>query len=93
MATIFPEICTSTRSLMPRSRGPLNNRLSSGQFLFRRQARYTEWETDKSGPARRVYRLTDKGERHLDEWATVLDHVSKSMSRFVKETRVLRSEG
>lgn len=45
------------------------------------------WETDKGGPARRVYRLTAKGEQHLEEWATVLDHVSKTMARFVKDTR------
>ena len=47
----------------------------------------SEWDTDKTGPARRVYKLTAKGERHLEEWATVLEHVSKSMARFVKETR------
>ena len=47
----------------------------------------SEWETDKGGPARRVYKLTAKGERHLEEWATVLEHVSKSMARFVKDTR------
>jgi PadR family transcriptional regulator, regulatory protein PadR len=47
----------------------------------------SEWETDKGGPARRVYTLTDKGERHLDEWAVVLDHVSKSMARFVKDAK------
>jgi len=47
----------------------------------------SEWETDKAGPARRVYKLTAKGERHLEEWATVLEHVSKSMARFVRETR------
>jgi poly-beta-hydroxybutyrate-responsive repressor len=47
----------------------------------------SEWETDKSGPARRVYKLTARGEQHLEEWATVLEHVSKSMARFVKETR------
>ncbi len=47
----------------------------------------SEWETDKAGPARRVYRLTAKGERHLEEWATVLDNLSKSMARFVKDTR------
>jgi len=51
------------------------------------------WRADQSGPARRVYRLTRKGEDHLREWATVLDHVAKSMSRFVKETRGLVSEG
>jgi PadR family transcriptional regulator, regulatory protein PadR len=47
----------------------------------------SEWETDKAGPARRVYKLTAKGERHLEEWATVLQHVSNSMTRFVRETR------
>jgi len=47
----------------------------------------SEWETDKSGPARRVYRLTAEGERHLEEWAAVLDHVSKSMIRFIKQAR------
>lgn len=45
----------------------------------------SEWETDQNGPARRVYRLTVEGERHLEEWATVLDHMSKSMARFVKK--------
>jgi PadR family transcriptional regulator PadR len=45
------------------------------------------WDIEKSGPARRVYRLTAKGERHLDEWATVLQHVSRSMARFVAEAR------
>ena len=54
----------------------------------------SEWETDKAGPARRVYRLTAKGERHLEEWATVLEHVSKSMARFVKETKAtLQQDG
>lgn len=45
----------------------------------------SEWETDKGGPARRVYTLTPRGEKHLEEWATVLDHVSKSMARFVND--------
>jgi DNA-binding PadR family transcriptional regulator len=47
----------------------------------------SEWETDKSGPARRVYRLTAQGDRHLEEWATVLEHVARSMGRFVREAR------
>jgi DNA-binding PadR family transcriptional regulator len=53
----------------------------------------SEWETESSGPARRVYRLTASGERHLAEWAIVLDHVSKSMSRFVKQARRTLGEG
>lgn len=47
----------------------------------------SEWETDRGGPARRVYRLTATGEQHLEEWASVLEHVSKSMARFVEETK------
>jgi poly-beta-hydroxybutyrate-responsive repressor len=47
----------------------------------------SEWETDKGGPARRVYRLTARGEEHLEEWATVLEHVSKAMNRFVKDAK------
>lgn len=47
----------------------------------------SEWETEGGGPARRVYRLTPTGERHLEEWATVLEHVSKSMARFVEEAK------
>ena len=52
----------------------------------------SEWDVDKSGPARRVYRLTPNGEEHLEEWAAVLDHVSKSMARFVREVRSVRNE-
>jgi len=51
----------------------------------------SEWDTDQNGPARRVYKLTGKGERHLEEWATVLDHVSKSMARFVKSAKALQN--
>jgi DNA-binding PadR family transcriptional regulator len=47
----------------------------------------SEWETDGAGPARRVYKLTQQGERHLEEWASVLEHVSKSMARFVKNAK------
>ena len=47
----------------------------------------SECDTDQGGPARRVYKLTPQGEEHLEEWATVLEHVSKSMARFVKETQ------
>jgi PadR family transcriptional regulator PadR len=50
----------------------------------------SEWDMENSGPARRVYRLTEKGEAHLDEWATVLDHVSRSMARFVRAARKTR---
>lgn len=47
----------------------------------------SEWEIEDTGPARRVYRLTPQGERHLEEWAQVLEHVAGSMRRFVEEAR------
>ena len=31
--------------------------------------------------------LTPRGEQHLEEWVTVLDHMSKSMTRFVKRAK------
>ncbi len=51
----------------------------------------SEWATEKAGPARRIYRLTPQGERHLEEWAEVLDHISKSMARFVASARALKT--
>lgn len=45
------------------------------------------WEEGHGGPARRVYTLTRDGERHLEEWAAVLEKLSKSMTRFVREAR------
>jgi PadR family transcriptional regulator, regulatory protein PadR len=47
----------------------------------------SEWDVEGTGPARRLYRLTPRGKEHLKEWITVLDHMSESMSRFVREAR------
>jgi PadR family transcriptional regulator len=44
----------------------------------------SDWETEAPGPARRVYKVTRQGERHLKEWAQVLEKVAHSMSRFVR---------
>ena len=41
------------------------------------------WETERGGPARRVYALTARGEQHLREWAQVLTKVAASMDRFI----------
>jgi DNA-binding PadR family transcriptional regulator len=47
----------------------------------------SEWDVEGSGPARRFYALTSRGKKHLEEWITVLDHISKSMARLVEEAR------
>ena len=47
----------------------------------------SEWDTEHSGPARRVYALTPRGEEHLGEWVEVLEHMSKSMTRLIMSAR------
>ena len=49
----------------------------------------SEWDVEGSGPARRVHVLTARGEEHLQEWVTVLDHMSRSMKRFIREARAV----
>jgi DNA-binding PadR family transcriptional regulator len=44
----------------------------------------SEWDVAGSGPARRVYSLTNDGVGHLGEWREVLGNLSSSMARFVK---------
>lgn len=47
----------------------------------------SKWDVEGSGPARRLYVLTPRGEEHLEEWVTILDHMSNSMMRFVRRAR------
>ena len=47
----------------------------------------SEWDVEGSGPARRLYVLTPRGEQHLEEWVTVLEHMSRSMAQLVKLAR------
>jgi DNA-binding PadR family transcriptional regulator len=43
------------------------------------------WDTQGTGPAKRVYLLTKDGERHLEEWAEVLGRLSRAMARFSRK--------
>jgi DNA-binding PadR family transcriptional regulator len=43
------------------------------------------WDVSGSGAARRVYELTPEGEEHLREWLAVLERLSGSLARFVKD--------
>ena len=47
----------------------------------------SKWDVRKSGPARRVYSLTESGEHHLGEWTQVLGNLSLSMAQFVEQAR------
>jgi DNA-binding PadR family transcriptional regulator len=50
----------------------------------------SEWDVNGSGPARRVYTLTGRGDEHLQEWLDVLNQVSRSMKRLVAAARRVR---
>jgi PadR family transcriptional regulator, regulatory protein PadR len=39
------------------------------------------WDTHGHGPARRLYRLTDEGWLHVDEWREVLDDLVRSLKK------------
>lgn len=45
----------------------------------------SSWDHSSSGPARRVYELTEAGEEHLLEWMVVMQHLSVSLAKFVAE--------
>src|ERR1700739_163856 len=44
----------------------------------------SNWETDRGGPARRIYALTPGGERHLREWAQGLTKAAGPLGRFIQ---------
>ena len=43
----------------------------------------SSWRTSESGPARRVYRLTDAGEAILRDWVGALENTSISLARWL----------
>jgi PadR family transcriptional regulator, regulatory protein PadR len=45
------------------------------------------WDVSGAGPARRHYRLTPRGEEHLQEWTVILERLAESMLSFTQETR------
>jgi poly-beta-hydroxybutyrate-responsive repressor len=51
----------------------------------------SKWDIAGSGPARRLYALTPHGELHFQEWITVVEHMCKSMKRFVREAQAVTS--
>ena len=51
------------------------------------------WDVSGSGPARRLYELTAEGEEHLCEWLGVLERLSTSLTRFVKDIRTTMENG
>jgi len=53
----------------------------------------SHWQTPSLGRARRVYRLTPAGEKHLQNWVGVLGFLAQSMERFAAEARLVLATG
>lgn len=45
----------------------------------------SSWDTNGSGPARRVYALTDQGTQYLQSWVMNLQKVRQNLDRFLTE--------
>ncbi len=65
-----------------------------GAALYRTLRRLEEhgyvestWDTQSGGPARRIYTITRDGRTHLEDWAHVMDHLSRSMVGFVSKIK------
>jgi len=52
----------------------------------------SEWDTEGGGPARRLYRLTNLGDRCLTRWAETLRDHSRAIEDFLEDYAVLRAE-
>ena len=50
------------------------------------------WDTQNTGPARRVYELTDQGYEFLHTWAVAIQQTQKSLNRFLSEYKTLFHE-
>jgi len=50
----------------------------------------SDWDTTGSGPARRVYRLTEIGWQRLSGWAAVINQRVQALSNFVELCQQLR---
>ena len=43
----------------------------------------SEWQTEGSGPAKRMYRITPEGEEVLGLWIEYMEELAKNLQRFV----------
>lgn len=62
--------------------------------VLRRMERFnlltSEWDTSGVGPARRLYKLTELGDRCLDEWAETLRSHNAAVAGFLEDFARLR---
>lgn len=49
----------------------------------------SNWDTQNTGPARRVYELTDQGLEFLHSWSVTIKQTNQSLSRFLSDYLIL----
>jgi DNA-binding PadR family transcriptional regulator len=47
----------------------------------------SRWETESTGPARRVYTLTRPGRQHLREWSKLMERLGGALLAFSRQVR------
>jgi PadR family transcriptional regulator, regulatory protein PadR len=52
----------------------------------------SEWNTVATGPAKRMYSLTEEGRQMLALWVDYMDRQAKTLSAFVEQYRVVGEE-
>jgi PadR family transcriptional regulator PadR len=52
---------------------------------------HSEWETEGSGPAKRMYRLTPEGEEVLSIWIVYMERQVENLQSFIRRYHRLKS--
>ena len=47
----------------------------------------SQWQPGSGGPHRRMYRITEVGRQHLEDWLTLLERHAEALQRFVARGR------
>ena len=53
----------------------------------------SEWETEGSGPAKRVYQLTQEGGAILDYWITYMKEQAQRLLSFIERYENIKKDG
>ncbi|MGD1973482.1 MAG: helix-turn-helix transcriptional regulator [Desulfobacterales bacterium] len=51
---------------------------------------WSEWQTEGTGPARRIYRLTTEGEEALNLWINYMENQANNLMNFINEHKKLQ---
>jgi PadR family transcriptional regulator PadR len=52
---------------------------------------HSEWETEGTGPAKRMYRLTPEGKEVLEIWIVYMERQAENLQNFIRRYHQLKS--